>query len=167
MNLEMAPTQALGDEKDHLSGHAKGFDEHCAGLSIFMASSYVDDLGLGQLGAAVALTASGDVAGPALGDHVGVVVGVRPEEQVGRVHAGRVVAGVEDLEAGRDRTVGQLPGETVGENRPSIDPDLAVAVAGRGTSPQPAPSSFLNLRPKPIHIAILDGTPQAVNRESR
>ena len=46
---------------------------------------------------------------PPLLHHVSRVVGVRPEEQVRRVHARRIVAAMADEQAGRNDSVGKFP----------------------------------------------------------
>lgn len=92
----------------------------------------------------------------ALPDHIVAVVGLRPEEQVRGVHAGRVVATVENTLAVRDRAVDQLPRDTMRLARVALYGELAVAepyhYAG---GPQPTAIRLPDLRPKPRDV--LDG----------
>lgn len=78
----------------------------------------------------------------ALGHHVPGVLFCGPQEQVSRVHAGRVVAAVAYPHAARGRAVGQFPGEAMSADglvsaaRPN--PKLAIPSAAFPACPRPA-----------------------------
>lgn len=70
-----------------------------------------------------------------LRDHIGVVVASRPQKQMVGVDAGRVVAAVQDAEAGGDRPAPYHPGEPMSQHKPSLNPDVPVALFQTGALP--------------------------------
>ena len=86
-------------------------------------------------------------------NHVPHVFGVAPEKQMVRSDAGRIVAVVQHIQSGRDRTVVEFPGQAV-----SLDPSLsttpalklAVAFGGR-SCPEPAAIRLLDLGPESVY----------------
>lgn len=94
-----------------------------------------------------------------LGVTVVHVLAVGAEPKVRRVHAGRVVTGMEDMEAGEDGTVLELPRETVSgcsSDRPTeVQPPIAILVA----RPDPLPATRLPLGDaSPEALEERDGT---------
>lgn len=91
-----------------------------------------------------------------LGTHVQKVLVVSAKEQVGGVHATRVVpsgAIVADLYSTGDRPINQLPSDTMGqESRTGISAltQLSVAVGIDTASPKPTGVSLVDLGPKAV-----------------
>jgi hypothetical protein len=86
--------------------------------------------------------------------HVGHVVCVRAEEQMVKTAAWRVIAGVADLHAGRNRTVGLLPCETMGKHRGRPGPERPVAIGRPASHPRPAVA----------RVALVDRTPEVAGK---
>ena len=83
--------------------------------------------------------------GSSLGRHVGQILSMSPEEQVGGIAAGPVVATMADQHAIRDGAVGQAPSQPVCSHGPAVD--LKVAVARRLFRALPFPASVRSPRP--------------------
>lgn len=96
--------------------------------------------------------------GAALPRHVGHVVGVGTEEEVGRIHALPVVAVMADEHSGGDRAEVQLPRHPVHiPGTPILPANANPAIAGSVASvwlyrsgPPPAVAGLVHLRPEPI-----------------
>jgi hypothetical protein len=89
---------------------------------------------------------------PALGNHVGTVVGRGSKKEVLRAHTGRHVAAVENEHSRRDRAVCQFPAGTMRAQahtpRTTTNADLSIAVTQRQSAPDPAPIRLLDPRPE-------------------
>lgn len=90
-------------------------------------------------------------SGTALQSHVPAVVGSAAQEKVVGSNTQRRVAVVADAESRRDRSVGQLPGDTVNALDDTTDRDEAIALRLR-TPPEPAGVRAIDFRPKVLHI---------------
>lgn len=73
-----------------------------------------------------------------LHSHVGHVVAVRPEEQMGRAHTRRIIAPVTHEHPERDGTILQRPGKPMGAPAFARDRELTVALVDFASSPHPA-----------------------------
>jgi hypothetical protein len=96
-------------------------------------------------------SASSSVVGASLRDHVVNVVLHRPQEQVIRTDARRVVTPVADEQAGWDRAEVDLPRDAVGQFETLVcraDTDDAVALRQMVRRPCPATGRLLNLGPE-------------------
>lgn len=105
--------------------------------------AHLPDSVLGQLIATRGSTAAVNLRRAPLRCHVGHVVLRRPQEQVGGIHAWRVVAAVADEQAGRNRPNEQLVRDPMRLSRelvPSSASDIygAVAAIEPASSPNPA-----------------------------
>lgn len=90
--------------------------------------------------AARARGVGGDHVATVLVPHVRDIVSRRPQEEVARVHADRVITRVADVHTISDRSVGQLVGETMRKVRLlEVRSEYPVAIA-RVTSPEPGPA---------------------------
>jgi hypothetical protein len=85
---------------------------------------------------------------PPLGDHVGDVICVRPEEQVIGAHAARVVAAVKDMCVVRYVAAIQLPRESVSKNR-VLPCAMRNAVAAFVAAARPFPAIDALANPSP------------------
>lgn len=108
----------------------------------------LDHLSIRQFG----LSVSGPEGsgGPSLLGSILRVIGLSTEEQMGRIHAGRIIAAVKDSNAFRDRPVSQGPCEPVGKNH-AVFPRMYSAISRfrNPASPRPALAfDHLDLRPK-------------------
>lgn len=81
---------------------------------------------------------------PSLGDFVGVIVGVGPQEQMVRSHAGRIIAVVQDREAVRDWAIGSYPSVAMGVLVSSSCSATTLPVAVRKAIPSPLPAIVNN-----------------------
>lgn len=95
---------------------------------------------------------------PALGNHVGRIIGRQAEEQMVRPDAGRVVARMADEHAVRDRAVMNLPGYAVGKLNASI------ALANHEGS---IPADHAVSRPCPAAVRLADLFPEAFEHRAR
>lgn len=89
--------------------------------------------------------ADGRVHATSFCPHVRVVVCSGSEEQVGRVHASRVVAAVEDAQSVRDRTDNNQVGRNVRHHRLEIDREPPVALP---VEPKPPGSTLVGPQPE-------------------
>lgn len=111
--------------------------------------------------------------GTPLPDLVLDVVRVRAEKQMRWIHTGRVIAAVEDVEAGGDRAIRQFPDCPVGGDADPADPDLSIAMSVPAGHPRPArigTTGLVDLGPEPGldrcgYSASLDGTRDAPDGE--
>lgn len=126
-----------------------------------MKASDLPDNRLRQLRPGVSLTDRT----PALGHHVGMIVGASSEKQMVRPNAIRIVAVVEHPEAVWDLAVAKRPGNTGRRLRwvlagRQVNTDRTAAVLVRAPNPSPAGAKFgtvgwdraipINLCPKPL-----------------
>jgi len=102
-----------------------------------------------------------------LGHHVGGVVAVRSEEQMGRPDALSIVAAMQHAEATRNRAADESPGHAVDNARtPRVERHLAVSLRVEKSGPLPASAALPNVRPEAIgNRRALDLFP-AVHRRS-
>ncbi len=75
---------------------------------------------------------------PTLGDHVGAVVGVRPDKQVIWINAQANVASMADAKAVRNWTTRQFPSHAMRPKNARPDLYLSVALGGDAGAPHPA-----------------------------
>jgi hypothetical protein len=100
---------------------------------------------------------------------VGAIVGVVAEEQVCRVDARRIVAGVAHKHSVGDRAVVKLPRHAVCRNDSPVDTEMTVApLVVRGSGPGPAPVRLTDLGEEslpdsPVHSVNLTSRAGAVN----
>lgn len=78
------------------------------------------------------------------------VVGVRAEEKVRRVHAGRVITVMADEQPSRDRTVVYLPGHARRDGIPVLSIQSAVPRVVDAPLPEPAAVRLFHPRPEPF-----------------
>jgi hypothetical protein len=78
---------------------------------------------------------------------VGRVVGVGPEKEVARPHAGWVVAAMEDMFPGGGGAEMEFPGNPVGS---TVAPKLPITIFGFRGCPRPTGIGFFDLPPKPL-----------------
>jgi hypothetical protein len=146
--LDVRPVPALHDGPDGMLGDAEPIPDILQfPAAIVSQPPDLSHLLLGQQGVLVRATPRL----PALRYLVGYVVPGRPEEQVGRIYTGRIVAMVENPQAVRDRPVVEFPREAV---RPNVLPvrvvEGSIARAPRVAKPQPALVALLDKAPKPF-----------------
>ena len=90
-------------------------------------------------------------ASPFLHSHVVEIVGLRGDEQMGRIHAACVVAAMAHAQAGWNGAERQLPCDLVrSAHRVAADREGAVSLLAEGPGPQPARIGLVNLRPKTL-----------------
>lgn len=122
-----------------------------------MAGSDVANLILGEERARIAGASFVVGAVPSLEEHVQVVVGEGPEEEVIGAHARTVIAMVQNGEPIRDGSEGQLPCHTRSDARPSAGTYLPVAPGVKRSHPFPTPIGLVHFGPK----AVTDGHPSS------
>lgn len=93
-------------------------------------------------------------ATPLFRKHVLSVVSLRSQKQVGRIHAGLVIAAVEYAQPAQNWAIDELPAYAMGGDGravPSARAHHAVAVAAERSKPRPAVvgAAAINLGPKP------------------
>ena len=94
-----------------------------------MQSSHLSNHQHSQSGPWALLSGQARPVSPTLGVHVGDVLGLGAEEEMDGIHAGRVVAAVEDLKAvWNGLTMIYLPGKAVRQKRLPVATDLAVPI---------------------------------------
>lgn len=85
-------------------------------------------------------------------DFVGHVFGLSSEEQMGRIHARRIVATMKNTESFRNRSVGESPAKSMDSNRLlGLGVHyLSIPMLGSTSGPDPAflPASFFDLYPE-------------------
>ena len=166
-----------GNRNAQVSGY------HQKGIALTPASSNLPDAGLGQLGVMDLLSASNQVRTPlrpmpaprrktlrftvrpvivpakrpsaTLPRHIGHVLGVRANPQVGRVYARRIVAVMQDVGlTGRNRPHCHDPRQSVREVVPAIEVMSAVSVF-ESSRPDPTRASLgATLRDRPIAVDL-------------
>lgn len=104
------------------------------------------DLSGAELSHSVVL--AGRLSATALRVPVADVVGVRPEEQVVRANARRIIASVADAQPFRDISEVDHPGKAVCLDCPPLEVQSAVALFQDGSGPEPAAIGFPNALPK-------------------
>ncbi len=163
--LQVTSRESLGHVPPRLSGNGKAYASLANAVlvgkrrhrhaSIAIQPTHLTDLGICQLGLPRLLPGrhSPFSAG------VQLVFSMGRGEQVAGVHASRDVAGVADIEVGRDRSDVKFVGKPVGECRPAsavrpgantedtISPRPGPVLC---TDPEPACTGFLNMPPKPF-----------------
>ena len=160
----MCPTLSFSDQFRSADGNLKGLrkrSKRSAGLSL---ASQLDHICIRELRQRfLPPSRSPGVSPSALCAHVTHVL-LRPNKQVARVAARRVVARVQYVGAIGDWAVGHHP------RKPTRDPSpkpallgravLAVSVSVAATGPRPAlaGSPPSNARPKPLHVFAVHGT---------
>lgn len=85
----------------------------------------------------------------ALRDHVGRVVSLRPEEEMIRTAARRIVATMEDAKPSRDGAAEECPRETMSWDAMPGDTKLPIPELGLSRIPSPASGSGFDLRHEP------------------
>lgn len=146
--VEVLPNRAVMDAVDGLSGYAISRGEFFS-IDYAGEGEYLACLLLRQMALAGVLALPVSV----LGDHIVNVVCGGSQEQVGRVHARPVIAGVKDPQAIGDGAVGDFPRESMRPSRASHRPTkLQNAISEHGgPSPRPATiasSGAVNLCPE-------------------
>lgn len=142
--LDVTPVPSVHRETDRVPGHTESASDRRHGLASLDPTPRIDDVGLRDLRArASGAAGNGRMDGATLGDLVGYVVGVRPEEQVIGVHARPNVAPMEYVHAIGDGSDVNLVGDPVRHPNPSgavtatAGVDAAVSGAVDGSSPEP------------------------------
>jgi hypothetical protein len=82
--------------------------------------------------------------------HVVRVIRRRPQEQVRRVHARRVVAVVADVHPIGDRAVREFPGHPVGQALAPVPSETSVPARGGSCAPAPAVAGLVDLVPEAL-----------------
>lgn len=133
----MPPVTASRNRSHGRSANAERTGYGCVAGGTEKCSDHTNLLG-GENRPWMTLTDQARNSTPPFGGHVGHVVGVRTEEQVGWVDAGRVVAAMTYLGLRRDRAIRALPRHAVGVQRPAPRRELAVSSGSSVASPRPA-----------------------------
>lgn len=135
--MRLTPREETNDLHDRGWVHPELSRESGRGFPGRVARADLGDVGLGEL--RVGVLRSYEMTAAALGHLVIVVVLMRAQEQVRRVHARPVVTAVQDAQVIRNRTVFQLEGDAMGWATgplPSVDAPVAFIVLS--TNPHPA-----------------------------
>jgi len=134
VRLEVTPAGAVDDLGDRLPADTEERAEVHRALATGGPVPYLANLISGESGCSYPLTNRLS----ALRVPVGHVVVLGPEEQMGGVHAQRLVAAVQDALARRDRSVGIFVGNPVSADEATTAPHLSVPTSVRGPRPEDA-----------------------------
>lgn len=143
--MNMSPPRSPDNSHDHPSA----YPEAPSDLPLRAGSgSDLSNLVVGELRRNVRHSARGTV--PALLRHIGHVVLVGSGPEVGRIHAWRIVAMVENVHPFRDCAVGDFPCDPVGFFGPPAGVESSVSVLSFGRGPEPAlgGAATIDLGPK-------------------
>jgi hypothetical protein len=136
----MAPIFSAKDEHDRTPRDPEL--SHELALRTFLrriASAHLPNLPLGQFGACMGFSPRTIAASvPALAATIRVVVGLRPEEEMGRIDARGRIAPMTNIEPLRNRAMGDDVGETVCVVDLSLVVETTISVIVHEPGPKPA-----------------------------
>lgn len=142
MPLQVLPGPAPYDVFNVRAGHPECFSQGARRFSGGSSRAERENLRIGET------TAGAGFAywrvRTAFGDHISHVVGVGPEPQMRRITARPVIATVEDVQASRNRPVGNLPCDTVSGAAPQATVAGAVDIAAPWPTRFRVPAFYLS-----------------------
>ncbi len=152
----MSPVSPMDYSADSAIADSKLNSKVCAPLAVLDAASNISNLHFCQF-VPVVLTLRqvrpSLKCGAAFGRHVPSVVPFGPEKQVVGPDAGANITLVQHAEIICDRSVFNIPGDTMCVKRPAFDVELPVSGGEEASAPQPAPIiRFANLGHKNLPI---------------
>ena len=130
---EMLPDFALADHADEAFRDSMLFREFASQAVATLRRPDGQDIGVSQLGIPLEHTTPNfsGIVGPTLGDFIVGIIKRRADEQVCRIHTGRIVTTVQNMRAGWNRSMHQHP------YKPVHVPIADTAIAGRGATARP------------------------------
>src|SRR5579859_773334 len=144
-SLDMLPCDAKNRIADDAFADSEVFrDGDIGGIANGVPSPRLSHHRFGQRGRMMSFAAH--VA--ALAYLVSAVNSWRPQKEMSRVHAWRVVAFVQDMQIIRDGADAVDPRLPMGINHPTVKGEFPIPASGATSGPDPAPVAFLDVIPE-------------------